>query len=190
VRLHKAQTKPQNNIRLTLQTTTSNMCQQNNKRTKDLLLLAGGDVAAYDTPFEFAAFANSCPSSQSSEFISSFTLPATALENKPKIIVDTSNLDEQDLELLKKQDPFLYFSIPAVHHAAVVRNSRGIDMSAIQGSRSKATSRRASCPSRIQQTSDSTKVERKSRISFECHTDLLFEELMDDFDDMIMQESS
>jgi len=186
VRLHKAQTKPQNNIRLTLQTTTSNMCQQNNKRTKDLLLLAGGDVAAYDTPFEFA------PSSQSSEFISSFTLtlPATALENKPKIIVDTSNLDEQDLELLKKQDPFLYFSIPAVHHAAVVRNSRGIDMSAIQGSRSKATSRRASCPSRIQQTSDSTKVERKSRISFECHTDLLLEELMDDFDDMIMHESS
>jgi hypothetical protein len=43
----------QNNIRLTLQkTTTSNMCQQNSKRIKDLLLLAGGDVATYDNPFE------------------------------------------------------------------------------------------------------------------------------------------
>ena len=105
------------------------------------------------------------------------------------MVIDTSNLDEQDLELLKKHDPFLYFSIPAVHYAAVVRNSRDIDMSAIQGSRSKAaTSRRASCPSRIQQSSDTTKVERKSRISFECHTDLLMEELMDDFDDMMMQE--
>ena len=76
-----------------------------------------------------------------------------------------------------------------MHYAAVVRNSRDIDMSAIQGSRSKAaTSRRASCPSRIQQSSDTTKVERKSRISFECHMDLLMEELMDDFDDMMMQE--
>jgi hypothetical protein len=169
------------------------MCQQN-KRVKDLLLASGDAAAAAASdddnnelsPFEFAVFANS-----PSQSTTGFTWQATALENKPKTIIDTSTLNEQDLELLKEQDPFLYFSIPAVHHAAVVRNSGDIDidMSDLQGSRSKATSRRASCPSRIEQSwKTNTKIERKSRISFECHTDLLLEELMDDFDDMSMQE--
>jgi hypothetical protein len=73
--------------------------------------------------FEFEVFASS---SSYSKATSCCNWQATALENKPKVIVDMINLEEQDLELLNKQDPFLCFSIPAVHHASVIRNSRDI----------------------------------------------------------------
>jgi hypothetical protein len=75
------------------------MCNQNKRVVKDILAstASSNDNNALP-PFEFAVFANSS-SSQSS---SGFTWPTTALENKPKMILDTSNLDEQDLELLKK----------------------------------------------------------------------------------------
>ena len=43
----------------------------------------------------------------------------------------------------------------------------------------RACSRRASCPSRIESTPP-TKVERRTCISFECHTDLLLEDCFDE----------
>ncbi|KAK1740299.1 hypothetical protein QTG54_009249 [Skeletonema marinoi] len=81
-------------------------------------------------------------------------------EDRPKKSIDTANLNTKDIESLKKSDPFLYFSIPAVHKAAI--HSRQIDLPALHAD------------------SHSCRVERRSRISFECHTDLLMEEFMEE----------
>ena len=73
-------------------------------------------------------------------------------DEDPKRVVDVSDLSEEDLKTLKKQDPFLYFSIPV----AVVCNTRDIEISALCDSHGNTTSSscRASC---IQQSSDTTK---------------------------------
>eukprot|EP00985_Skeletonema_marinoi_P003569 scaffold1542_cov143-Skeletonema_marinoi.AAC.18 len=81
-------------------------------------------------------------------------------EDRPKKSIDTANLNAQDIESLKKSDPFLYYSIPAVHKAAI--HNREIDLPALHAD------------------SHSSRVERRSRISFECHTDLLMEEFMEE----------
>mmetsp|Transcript_19736 Transcript_19736/g.39460 ORF Transcript_19736/g.39460 Transcript_19736/m.39460 type:complete len:87 (+) Transcript_19736:334-594(+) len=76
--------------------------------------------------------------------------------------IDTSNLNEQDFDFLKNQDPFLYYSIPAVRQAEVV-HSRDNDVSDIQV-----------------QGKGSHRVERQSRISFECPMSVLMEDLIGD----------
>ena len=106
----------------------------------------------------------------------SFTVPMKREPVQQKMI-DTSCLTEEDLKTLKEQDPFLYFSIPAVHTTAVL--NRDVDMSSLKGGQ---PSRRASCPSRIEST-PTTRIERRSRISFECHTDLLLEDCIDEMAD-------
>mmetsp|Transcript_10310 Transcript_10310/g.15290 ORF Transcript_10310/g.15290 Transcript_10310/m.15290 type:complete len:126 (+) Transcript_10310:125-502(+) len=78
------------------------------------------------------------------------------------MVIDTSNLNEQDFDFLKNQDPFLYYSIPAVRQAEVV-HIRDIDVSDIQV-----------------QGKGSHKVERQSRISFECPMDVLMDDMMED----------
>lgn len=109
-------------------------------------------------------------------------LVATA--NPPEIL-DTDNLDEQELELLKKQDFFLYNSIPAVWKANVIHN-RDANIQDIQGSDSQSpTSRRSSATDHIQ-SEKSTKVERKTRLSYEVPMDVLTEDLMGDLDDLIV----
>eukprot|EP00984_Skeletonema_dohrnii_P028109 scaffold17945_cov136-Skeletonema_dohrnii-CCMP3373.AAC.7 len=99
-----------------------------------------------------------------------------------KKVIDTRSLKGEDLKTLKKQDPFLYFSIPALRSATLL--GREVDMSSLKGDRS---SRRASCPSKIE-SAPSTKIERRSRISFECHTDLILEGFIDDMDDLNMRD--
>lgn len=79
--------------------------------------------------------------------------------------VDVGNLSVEDLQLLKEQDPFLYYSIPGVRRAEL--HSQEVDMSKLlvddrSGRESSATS--------------STKVKRCTRLSFECHTDVLLED--------------
>ena len=109
-------------------------------------------------------------------------LPA---ETKPKKEINVKNLSTNDLKSIKKQDPFMYFSIPGVRSAKVLM--REIDTSNLGAS---VMSRNCfSCPSRIQtvQSQDTTTntvqqtVSRKSCISYECHPDLLF---MDELDGM------
>jgi hypothetical protein len=106
----------------------------------------------------------------------------TETEADQKKMIDTSTLKEEDLKTLKEQDPFLYNSIPAVRTATVL--NRDVDVSSLQGGQP-STSRRASCPSRIEST-PTTKIERRSCISFECHTDLLLEDCIDDITDWNM----
>lgn len=103
---------------------------------------------------------------------------ATVPADKPTKVIDTKNLNEQDLKTLKEYDPFLYYSIPFVRDAEVVRNGEvqfplhdqddedGDDI----------------------QSSINTKVERKSRISYECHPDLLLADLLDDLLDLNLNE--
>jgi hypothetical protein len=101
---------------------------------------------------------STCTCSGTMTIISRPTFP----EDRPKKSIDTANLNAQDIESLKKSDPFLYFSIPAVHKAAI--HSREIDLPALHAD----------------SHSNSSRVERRSRISFECHTDLLMEEFMEE----------
>eukprot|EP00986_Skeletonema_menzelii_P012521 scaffold6934_cov125-Skeletonema_menzelii.AAC.1 len=103
-----------------------------------------------------------------------FTVPTKGEDSAQKKVIDTSLIKEEDLKTLKKQDPFLYFSIPAVRTAAHL--SRDVDMSCLKGG---VRSPNASSPSKLK-SAPSTKVERKSCISFECHADLILEGLIDD----------
>eukprot|EP00985_Skeletonema_marinoi_P000775 scaffold287_cov151-Skeletonema_marinoi.AAC.8 len=87
-------------------------------------------------------------------------LPATILvptfpDKKDEEELDLQSLTEEDLKLLKKTDPFLYYSIPAVNKAAL--SLKKIDHS---------------------KASQSMKVTRKERLTFECHPSLAMDELL------------
>jgi hypothetical protein len=99
--------------------------------------------------------------------------PATATtveEHLPKKakVIDTAHLNEEDLKALKEQDPFLYYSI--------IQSNRGVDvMSSLRGG---IIPRSASwCPSaREIEFTSTTKVKRRSCISFECHVDMFLDD--------------
>ena len=89
------------------------------------------------------------------DFITVLSVPTKGsekAEEPTKKIIDTSHLNVDELETLKKQDIFLYYSIPLS-----IRRS-------IAAGRNKD-------PDYMPATN--TKVERRSCISFDCHTDLL-----------------
>jgi hypothetical protein len=91
-----------------------------------------------------------------------------------KVIVDTKHLSAQDLKTLKKKDPFLYYSLPSSVRRNAGRNS---DMDYM------------SSPLIGKSSTPTTKVERRSCISFECHTDLVLEdELLNDNDAAALKE--
>ncbi len=87
--------------------------------------------------------------------------------------VDVSNLSHEDLQALREKDAFLYYSIPSVRRAELgfsdsSRSSRVLDSSAPASEEA------------------STTVKRCTRVSFECHTDLLMEDYLSeelDFDE-------
>mmetsp|Transcript_8435 Transcript_8435/g.10647 ORF Transcript_8435/g.10647 Transcript_8435/m.10647 type:complete len:129 (+) Transcript_8435:100-486(+) len=94
--------------------------------------------------------------------VTQMRLPATILvptfpDKKDEEELDLQSLTEEDLKLLKKTDPYLYYSIPAVNKAAL--SLKKVD-------HSKASQ------------SQSTKVTRKARLSFECHPSLAMDELL------------
>ena len=91
----------------------------------------------------------------------SIMVPTKLMENKPKKTVDIKNITSlDDLNSIQKQDPFMYYSIPEVRSAKVLM--RDIDMSNL--------------------SPRSQKVSRRTCISFECHPDLLFEDLLNELD--------
>ena len=105
----------------------------------------------------------------------------------PKVVEVNSSLSAQDLKSLKMTDPFLYNSIPGVRDATV-RLEHDVDMHQVaqNGLRRQCLS----CPAKMQTTSTSepvAKVKRCTRVSFECHADLLFDlddELLNEFNGM------
>ena len=73
--------------------------------------------------------------------------------------IDIRQFNVDDLKLLKSQDPFLYYSIPAVNKAKLT--SKAVDHN------------------KVLQDADMTNalVSRRSRVSTECHAALSFEDL-------------
>lgn len=75
-------------------------------------------------------------------------------EEPTKKIIDTRHLNEEELETLKKEDIFMYYSIPwSIRRSIAAGRNRDADY--------------------MPPMNASTKVERRSCISFDCHTDLL-----------------
>ena len=95
----------------------------------------------------------------------SIVVPIKLMDEKPKRGVDIKNITSRDdLKSIQKQDPFMYYSIPEVQRATVLMQD--IDLTNILGG------------APAQEAQDETqrasqKVSRSTRISFECHPDLL-----------------
>ena len=103
----------------------------------------------------------------------------------PKEVNVNNSLSAQDLKSLKKRDPFLYYSIPGVRDATV-RLEHDVDMHQIA---QKGLKRHCqSCPAKLTSSISEpvAKVKRCTRVSFECHTDLLLDldDISDDLGDM------
>ena len=106
-----------------------------------------------------------------------FTVPTKGSKeaeesSQKKVIVDTTHLTAQDLKTLKKQDPFLYYSLPSSVRRNAGRNS---DMDYMSSPLIGKSIGKSSTPTPTTK-STSTKVERRSCISFECHPDLVLED--------------
>ena len=91
-----------------------------------------------------------------------------SLQPEP-IEIDISTLSAEDLQSLKQDDPFLYYSIPVVRRAAFSRDEPDMSPTSVRGS---------------------TIVKRRTRVSYECHTDLLMDDLLGDFEDEEYDESA
>ena len=121
--------------------------------------------------------------------VSCYEVPtATAAPTPTQVDVDKS-ISEQDLKSLKKQDPFLYYSIPGVRDATV-RLKRTDDMhqivqNGLRRCQSCPESSKASSgtPRRSEPPAPVAKVQRRTRLSFERHPDLLWDGT-DDIADM------
>lgn len=105
-------------------------------------------------------------------------LEPDTLSKQTTIDVDSLQTND-DLDTLKKEDPFLYFSIPAVRKAEYL--IQDIDISRLD---TDAIRRNCiSCPGRMEMqefSQASRTVYRKSRISFECHDSLIMSSIYDE----------
>lgn len=141
------------------------------------------------------------------EFISVQTFKVKTIPTKPKREININDINSiDDLQSIKRQDPFMYYSIPGVRSAKMLmKDDNDIDTSNLGVSSLKMRT----CTSRIssntntktrrtvrrdstknddcwdQQQQSSHKIERSTCISFECYPDLLLEDedLFDDDDD-------
>lgn len=114
------------------------------------------------------------------------------MARKDKINI-SSLATNADLAMLKKQDPFLYYSIPWVRNAEMQLET--LDISCLKKFLDRRR-RSVSCSSRIQAqtTQESEIVSRKSCLSFECHIDTVLSEFystnedeMNDFFDVCVK---
>jgi hypothetical protein len=125
---------------------------------------------------EFLTAASSKTSQYSSDHILTVSVP-TFVE-RPVEQLEVSNLTSSDLASLKRNDAFMYYSIPTARAAAM--HGKDVDPSLLRvdastsspSSEEETTSRKARKVSR--------KVTRQRRVSTECHPDLMLEELFSD----------
>mmetsp|Transcript_16777 Transcript_16777/g.33554 ORF Transcript_16777/g.33554 Transcript_16777/m.33554 type:complete len:171 (+) Transcript_16777:112-624(+) len=119
-------------------------------------------------------------SQERNDFIVHTGMPINSINKNHKVKpdkIDITRLNPEDFENLRKADPFLYYSIPAIKSAELLL--RDVDYSNLD----KSSIRRncVSCPSRIESEGSNNslpqQVKRKSRMSFECHSDLLLDDL-------------
>ncbi|KAL3767913.1 hypothetical protein ACHAWO_001809 [Cyclotella atomus] len=97
-----------------------------------------------------------------------FTVPTFAPKPSNPKQVCTDGLSPKNLAVLKKSDPFLYYSIPAVREARLhLKEVHVLEHS-------------SNSPSQVN-SAQPCNVTRKSRLSFECHPDLLIEDEINAF---------
>lgn len=98
--------------------------------------------------------------------------------------LDLQDLNEDDIRELQEKDAFLYYSIPGVRAAKVaLKDIDYSDVNALcQGVSQVSLAPKLSSKRRHRQV-DSTKVVRRSCVSFEAHTSLLLEDLLDELSD-------
>jgi len=94
---------------------------------------------------------------------------------EPKTMDIVKNISHDDLESIRRDDPFMYYSIPGVRRAKLLMNN--IDLANL-GSNGLAD-RDSSSHSSSDEGPQRQKVSRSTCISFECHPDLLLQDLMD-----------
>ena len=100
----------------------------------------------------------------------SISAPTKTTDDKPKKTVDLKYITSlDDLKSIKKQDPFMYYSIPGARKATVLMQA--IDLSNLIGAG------QAVVQDETPQAA-SQKVSRSTRISFECHPDLLLADML------------
>jgi len=103
-----------------------------------------------------------------------------AKQEDSQVVLDLSTLSENDLRTLQTQDPFMYHSIPSVHQARLflreVDHPEALSAAAasviVQDHTSRLSSRSSSACSSL----NSSLVSRKSRLTTECHINLLIED--------------
>ena len=102
------------------------------------------------------------------ESVSQHRVPTATSDPTPSQVDVDKSISEQDLESLKKQDPFLYYSIPGVRDATVLLEHADTDIHQVaqNGLQTSGTSEPVA------------KVQRDTRLSFECHPDLLLGDLI------------
>ena len=100
----------------------------------------------------------------------SISAPTKTTDDKPKKTVDLKYITSlDDLKSIKKQDPFMYYSIPGARKATVLMQA--IDLSNLIGDGQAVQDETPQA---------SQKVSRSSRISFECHPDLLLGDVLNE----------
>ncbi|KAL7528130.1 hypothetical protein ACHAXR_003930, partial [Thalassiosira sp. AJA248-18] len=89
---------------------------------------------------------------------------------KPSQELDLQDSSEEEIRCLQQKDPFLYYSIPGVRMAKAALKE--VDYSDVSLTSQNSESQTPAV--------SKTKVARRSCVSFECHTNLLMEDLLDD----------
>lgn len=139
----------------------------------------------------FTGISNKCTSTSSTQHEVQTTLIAPVPTQEPEPLeVDISNLTAEDLQAMKEHDAFLYYSIPSVRRAQILR-LQDVDVSRLEQEDDLSIQRqRRSSSSRIESTPSNTTVKRQTRVSFECHTDLLMEDLLGEFEEQFSEEDA
>lgn len=133
--------------------------------------------------FELTVDSQAQAQAQASLPPSQHTQPTAPADNdKESIFIDIKNLNEQDLKNLKEYDAFLYYSIFTAAQDAKADSNEELQVQSPHQDQDGSQSSNESNP-----TVTSRMIERKTRISYECHPDLLLDSLLDDEWDYIVE---
>ncbi|KAL7475685.1 hypothetical protein ACHAW6_007019 [Cyclotella cf. meneghiniana] len=107
---------------------------------------------------------------------SSFETAVATICQKPYKQLDVRGLSSSDVESLKVDDPFMYYSIALSKNDAILNEHKSIYRVA-SSTVTEATREKMGDDSRSMDE-DSSIVTRLSRLSVECHADLIYARLM------------
>ena len=113
-------------------------------------------------------------------------VPTFPVEPAPQQL-DITDLTSSDLARLRRDDPFMYYSIPSVNNAAL--HLENVSATALHSPSSQHSSE---TKSNHDNASTKQMVTRQRRLSLECHHDSFMEEMLagDDFKTTVKQPES